>query len=59
MTRGSQPRSTSETVGIREEVRPEHTNDTTRGAAVALISVCLGFFVIQTDSEMSVTSSRR
>jgi MFS transporter, DHA2 family, methylenomycin A resistance protein len=48
VTRGSQLRSTTDPVGIH----PEYTKDTTGSTgstAVALISVCLGFFVIQLD----------
>ena len=53
MTRGSQPRSTTETVSVRRDARPEdpanHHEAATRGTALALISVCPGFFVIQLD----------
>ena len=50
MTRGSQPRSTTETLGIRrDDTQPESAERTTGNAAIALISVCLGFFVIQLD----------
>jgi MFS transporter, DHA2 family, methylenomycin A resistance protein len=47
VTRGSQPRNTTEPVGIPwEDVRPR---DPAGPTAFALISVCLGFFVIQLD----------
>ena len=60
MTRGSQPRNTTEAPGIRwDDYQPSQPEANAAGTAIALISVCLGFFVIQTDSEMSVTSSRR
>jgi len=50
VTRGSQPRSTTEPVRIhREDIEPENPERATRGATIALISVCLGFFVIQLD----------
>jgi len=57
VTRGSQPRSTTEPAAIRwDTTRPAHPAhpgqpaDPARAtAAVALISVCLGFFVIQLD----------
>jgi MFS transporter, DHA2 family, methylenomycin A resistance protein len=50
VTRGSQPRSTTETVGICwDHTHPEYTERTTGNTAIALISVCLGFFVIQLD----------
>jgi MFS transporter, DHA2 family, methylenomycin A resistance protein len=50
VTRGSQPRSTTDMTGIRpcepagleSPQRPSHP-------AIALISICLGFFVIQLD----------
>ena len=50
MTRGSQPRSMTEPAAIRRDhahlTEPE---DTTSNSAIALLSVCLGFFVIQLD----------
>jgi MFS transporter, DHA2 family, methylenomycin A resistance protein len=50
VTRGSQPRSTTEPAGIRwEDTEPGNPERTSSGAAIALISVCLGFFVIQLD----------
>jgi MFS transporter, DHA2 family, methylenomycin A resistance protein len=48
VTRGSQPRSTAEPVHIgREDTEPAER--ASRNATIALISVCLGFFVIQLD----------
>jgi DHA2 family methylenomycin A resistance protein-like MFS transporter len=47
VTRGSQPRSTTEPAAIRRE--HEQPGNTTRNSAIALLSVCLGFFVIQLD----------
>jgi DHA2 family methylenomycin A resistance protein-like MFS transporter len=48
VTRGSQPRSTAEPVRIgREDTEPAER--ASRNATIALISVCLGFFVIQLD----------
>ena len=47
MTPGSQPRSTTEpAAGRRDHFQPA---DTTRNSKIALLSVCLGFFVIQLD----------
>jgi MFS transporter, DHA2 family, methylenomycin A resistance protein len=45
--RGSQPSSTAEPVGVRQE--DAGNPEPARGATVALISACLGFFVIQLD----------
>jgi hypothetical protein len=52
VTRGSQPRSTTEPADVRwDNTHPAHPGqpaDPARApAAIALISVCLGFFVIQ------------
>jgi DHA2 family methylenomycin A resistance protein-like MFS transporter len=48
VTRGSQPRSTTEPVRIGREAT-EPAERASRNATIALISVCLGFFVIQLD----------
>jgi MFS transporter, DHA2 family, methylenomycin A resistance protein len=50
VTRGSQPRSTTEMTGIRprEPADPESPQRPSH-PAIALISICLGFFVIQLD----------
>src|SRR5579872_492238 len=47
VTRGSQPRSTTEPAAIRRE--PVQPGNTTRNSALPILSVCLGFFVIQLD----------
>jgi hypothetical protein len=48
VTRGTQSRSITEPVGIRrDDTEPERTP---RDGVIALISVCLGFFVIQLDA---------
>jgi len=55
VTRGTQPRSTTETVSVRWDAHPEdpgnldHPEAAARGTALALTSVCPGFFVIQLD----------
>jgi MFS transporter, DHA2 family, methylenomycin A resistance protein len=47
VTRGIQPRSTTEpAAGRRDHAQP---TDTTRNSKIALLSACLGFFVIQLD----------
>jgi MFS transporter, DHA2 family, methylenomycin A resistance protein len=46
VTRGTQPCSTTEPTAIH---RPGHPERATAGSVMALISVCLGFFVIQLD----------
>ncbi|HEV2252104.1 MAG TPA: MFS transporter, partial [Streptosporangiaceae bacterium] len=47
MTRGSQPRSTTEPAPSRRD--HAEPGDTARNSVIALFSVCLGFFVIQLD----------
>jgi MFS transporter, DHA2 family, methylenomycin A resistance protein len=47
VTRGTQPRNTTEPVGI--PWHDAHPQDPAGNTAFALISVCLGFFVIQLD----------
>jgi DHA2 family methylenomycin A resistance protein-like MFS transporter len=50
VTRGSQPRSTAEPVATRRDHADlKDPEDTARNSTIALISVCLGFFVIQLD----------
>jgi MFS family permease len=50
VTRGSQPSCTTEPAVVRHD-EPERATgpDTGRSSAIALLSVCLGFFVIQLD----------
>jgi hypothetical protein len=49
MTRGIQPRSTTETLHTRPARSSQRKDPAGGAAAIALISVCLGFFVIQLD----------
>ena len=50
MTRGTQPRSTTEPAASgRDHAQSTEPGNTTRDSAIALLSVCLGFFIIQLD----------
>jgi len=50
VTRGSQPCSTTEPAASRRDhAQSTEPGNTTRNSAIALLSVCLGFFVIQLD----------
>ena len=57
MTRGSQPRTTTDPAAIRRDhAQPEETS---RNGATALLSVCRGFFVIRSQRHLERRASGR